>query len=145
MQCNQMPQAPVAMTSQLPRTALSNCESKRTLPHAVFPRYFLKNSFILCVCAFCVYVCLCSVCMPGACGSQKMVWGHPGTGVTVGSELPCGCWELNPVPGRAASAPNHQLISLDIVRYLWQQQGKSLIQRPVSMRTGLSGVGYINY
>uniref|UniRef100_V9GXK9 E74-like factor 2 n=1 Tax=Mus musculus TaxID=10090 RepID=V9GXK9_MOUSE len=54
----------------------------------------------------CLPTCLCPVCMPDIHGCQKRI-GSSGTGVPDGCELPCGCWELYPSPGRAASALKH--------------------------------------
>ena len=45
----------------------------------------------------CLHVCMCAMYMPGVHGVQIGFW-IPGTGVTDGCELPCGCWDWNPGP-----------------------------------------------
>lgn len=51
--------------------------------------------FILCVRVFCLYACLCIVCLPGAHKGQKRLLDPPWVGGTDGYELSCGCWELS--------------------------------------------------
>ena len=52
-------------------------------------------SFILCMFVFCLHVYMCTMCVPGACRSQKST-GSPNIRVMNGCETLCGCWELTP-------------------------------------------------
>ena len=52
------------------------------------------------------YVCMCTVCVSGACGGQKRTL-EP---ITDGCEPPCRCWELNSSPLEEQIA-NHEGIS----------------------------------
>ena len=79
--------------------------ARQVLSHQLNPHYwlFLKEGWViyfyfLCVWVLCLHVCLCTPCMSGAHGSQKKGIRSPGTRVTVGCELPCGCWESNTGP-----------------------------------------------
>jgi len=68
------------------------------LPSTYSSTYYLLFVFYknLHVWVFCLYVGLCTTCVPGAQGSQEGI-GFPGTGVTDGHELPCIYWESKPV------------------------------------------------
>lgn len=48
------------------------------------------------------FACVCARCM---CARYKRKLeegiGCPGAEVTNGSELPCGCWEMNPTPSKS--------------------------------------------
>ena len=69
---------------------------------------------ILCVWKFCLHVCLCTTCMPGACGGWKKSSSSPRTGVTVSCEL-----EVKPgSSGRVPSALKHWAIpNADTIAY----------------------------
>jgi hypothetical protein len=43
------------------------------------------------------FICLCTTCALSPWGPEEDM-RPPGTGVTDGCELPCGCWKLNPGP-----------------------------------------------
>ena len=47
---------------------------------------------------FYLYVCLYTMCMPGAHRDQKSSSNIPGTGVKDGCDPPCGCWDFNSGP-----------------------------------------------
>lgn len=55
------------------------------------------------MCVFCLNLCLCVMCLPGASGGQK-TWrtekdmGSSETRVTEDPEMPCKCWESNSGP-----------------------------------------------
>lgn len=50
--------------------------------------------FTLCVCMFCLHVCVCTCVFLVPMESEEDV-GFPGTRLSGGCELPCGVWELN--------------------------------------------------
>lgn len=57
----------------------------------------------LCVCVFCLNLCLCAMYLPGTSGGQKTRrsekdMGSSETGVTEDPETLYGCWQSNPGP-----------------------------------------------
>lgn len=55
---------------------------------------FFSHVFILCVWAFWIHACLCTICMSSAGRSEE--GGHPKNGTTVSLNALCWCWGSNP-------------------------------------------------
>lgn len=57
-----------------------------------------KYLFLVYECFGCTYICVPTVCVPGAHGGQKEVFYHLELELTDSFELSCGCWELDSSP-----------------------------------------------
>lgn len=60
------------------------------------------------MCIFCLLVCLCTTCVPAACGGQKEGIRSTGPEVSDGCEPTHGCWDLSPLeeqPVRLSTEP----------------------------------------
>ena len=78
-------------------------------PQPSFYSLFKMFQKLFYVWVFCLFVCLCSVCVPGSPRGQKRVLNTL-LDLSNSCEPPCMCWELRS-SGRTAGASNHWAIS----------------------------------
>lgn len=46
----------------------------------------------------CLHICVCTTCVPATQGGHRKAFRYCETSTTEGCELPCTCWDSNPVP-----------------------------------------------
>ena len=91
---------------------------------------------------FCLFVCLCTMCVPGALRGQKRVLNNL-LDLSNSHELPCMCWELGS-SGRAVGASNTEP-SLQSIFVLFKRFIFNYVYR-VSLSIGIdmcTGYGYL--